>query len=292
MIYTKSNPIISLKSIFSSRIFAFMVIPLSMFYFSCQKEPIPENSLTVSEDNEVVCRSCSTLANNTTDFPTPTVNATAGSPYNRTTGKLYKARLYVAYYRLYINLRSSWVSISNQVDQNELSTKSRLPNTNLPNLTLINAAFSSANSGTTDFLKVTKFADYLWTSFQPSDNDIVYNASKNYWDVPYDAADTTGSYTIIFASGKTYAGKGKITRAQSSSNSVCANNAMDNPTKADHEFAYSKFYRPAGVSNDRQAFKEEAVRIYARNGLTVPSSSVSYNAINSPGIGYINTDHY
>jgi hypothetical protein len=276
------------------KLILFSLFAVGMFYISCQKEPVPTTTVSqLTEETEVVCRSCSTLVNNTTDFPTPTTNTIAGNPYNRTTGLLYKPRLYVAYYRLYINLRSSWTSISDQIDQNELATKSKLnPNATLPNMTLINGAFSAANGQSTDWLKVTEFMKYLDNNFQNSDDDKVYNRSKDAWDVPFDAADTTGSYTIIFASGKTYVGKDKITRAQTSSNSVCSANSMDNPTKADDEYAYSKTYRPTGVSNDRQAFKEEAVRIYARNLLLVPNYSVSYNAINSPGIGYINTDHF
>jgi hypothetical protein len=279
----------SLNSYASRTAFAAILLAIGLCY-SCQKEPfrqpLAENPSLASEVN---CRSCVPFDINT-GFPTPTTSTSSTSPYYQSTGKLYKARIYVAFYRLYLNLRPYYTGSSNQIDQNELVNFSGITG-NLPNLTLVNGAFSSAFAKSSYWDRVTEFCTKCYNTFQNSDKNYVYDASKNNWDASQTSTvDTVGSYTIIFtnAPSKTYSGKGKKARARDSADARCAQNGMDNPVVADQEPAYKTGLRPSNVSIDRQAFKEEAVRMFAMGG----TGSSTYNINASPGVNYIINDTY
>ena len=82
----------------------------------------------------------------------------------------------------------------------------------------------------------------------------------------------TGSYTIYFESGRTYSGKGPITRARTSAKEK---ELAHGDTVVEIEFM------PA--TSHRQAFKDEHLRIIENGG---PKANSNYNVINSPGKKY------
>jgi hypothetical protein len=117
-------------------------------------------------------------------------------------------------------------------------------------------------------------------------------SKANGWgdSVPINASvNVEGSYTIVFDNpvGWTYSGKGGGAQGVTGRCIVSANSRCGNlPTIADAQKA-------AILSNftlDRQAYKEEAVRMYIGGFLTKDSPGNTLNNIQSPGVGYIEAD--
>jgi hypothetical protein len=206
---------------------------------------------------------------------------------------LYKTRYFCALYRLYGNLRSSYLS-SNQITSQELTANSGLVNGYYPSINVLNSAFQYANpasTSTTNYEEIQKFIDYCTVASIPSNHSILSTSeadnligySRSNWDSP-NQTDTTGSYTIVFNSGKTYVGKGNRERCRISAKERCdASPNMDNGKWGDHEGFYIN--KPSTVSASDQAFKEEQIKIWAVGG---PLNN-TYNAINSPGLSKINS---
>ncbi len=86
----------------------------------------------------------------------------------------------------------------------------------------------------------------------------------------------TGSYTNTHESGKTYVGKGPKTRSQRSGKRIAKRH--DDPHR-------STEHTPA--ENDREAFKQESIRLDAEGG---PKSDSNYNKYESPGKLYREQD--
>ena len=92
-----------------------------------------------------------------------------------------------------------------------------------------------------------------------------------------DEVAQVGSYTLDFASGMKYAGKGPLSRAEQSAR-ILGEKYGDTAVKID--------WAPANSS--RQAFKDEAIRLKDIQG----PGKKTYNQINSPGKKYIEEDGF
>jgi hypothetical protein len=154
--------------------------------------------------------------------------------------------------------------------------------------------FSSSQA----FSKFTAFLNAIHTggtgaTLTVSEMNTLYNYSNSNWD---GVSGTVGSYSIIHSNQWDYSGKGPLSRGQQSCTENCIGtqkfnkqfwNSIDQPAlNADHEPAAN-----FAANSDRQAFKEEAIRMFIFGG-TRSTRSNTYNEINSPGLGYINTDGF
>jgi hypothetical protein len=90
--------------------------------------------------------------------------------------------------------------------------------------------------------------------------------------------EQTGSYTVTFENGKTYSGKGPMSRAKASAKRV--GDANDTKVAKD-----GIDWAPA--ESERQAFEDEDTRINDNGGV---DSKGNYNKIKSPGAKYKEED--
>jgi hypothetical protein len=104
----------------------------------------------------------------------------------------------------------------------------------------------------------------------------------------WEGASNEGSYTIFFASGNSYSGKGDKSRCLKSSLYRCGINAMDTPIIADSQPAALNF----STTYERQAYKEEAIRMYISGYEAKNNAGNTYNINNSPGKNHIIKDGY
>ena len=103
----------------------------------------------------------------------------------------------------------------------------------------------------------------------------ISSRSSNNYDKDFSESGV-GSYTNTHASGVQYHGKGSPKRAEQSAKEK---EAEYNDPIVDQDFKYAK--------DDREAFKDEAVRIREDGGIANPNN---YNKINSPGEKYLIED--
>jgi hypothetical protein len=258
--------------------------------FSCNKDT------TIENENQHSSLNLQAQARNSLACPVPTFTVPAtnsGSTY-AAGSKLYKARLGVAEYRLWQKVKT--LSQFNASTLSSIGLPSSLANATFA-LKMQKAIAVSANKPTA-YERLISFFTFLHTNstgatLTVSEMNILYNYSNSNWD---GVSGTVGSYSIIHSNQWDYSGKGPLSRGQQSCTENCIGtqkfnaqfwNSIDQPAlNADHEPAANFATNP-----DRQAFKEEAIRMFVFGG-TRSTRSNTYNEINSPGLGYINTDGF
>jgi hypothetical protein len=230
------------------RIQIFLAFFLMLFVFSCQnvQEGIsPVEKTTTGNQRIAAC------------IPSNFYPAITSS------SALFKYRYAVALYRYYSRIYSDY-----QVRESSSSTPPQITTSDLSRLqvsevttTMANLAKSAYFNPSVRWTKLTEFID-AGNNLPTSTQQAIVNKG-NTWD---GTTTTYGSYTIIFqtpVNGQTiYSGKGGgTTRCEQSANARCSGVPLiADYQKTSASYVYP-FVTPTPVEQ-RQAFKEEAVRMY------------------------------
>lgn len=268
-----------------SKLFTFFLLSfLLSTSFSCNKDTITEKEISHEKSDVQSSNERSILACPVPTFNVPAINS----------GKLYNARLAVAEYRL-------WQKVKGLSSFSATTLSGAGLPASLANATFalkMQKAIAVSISGSTTFDRAYKFRRALHSAtgatLTSTEISILYNYSNSSWDGP---STTVGSYSILFTNGWDYSGKGAFERAKGSCGENCTGghklnvqfwNSMDQPaTSADHQPAANY-----ASNTDRQAYKEESIRIYEFGGPRNTPRANTYNEIQQSGVGYINTDGF
>jgi hypothetical protein len=270
---------------------SFLFLSFTLFQ-GCQKEniSISESFLQAKSNNEEVASfQALEVACNPT-FPTIT-----------TSSPLFQFRYNIALYRFYAKIYTDFklrvpngnpfaVTITD-TDLARLGLKELILNTGAQS-DLVNIAREHYKGTTIDaWGSITAFLTLVaYQSLSATKRQAIVTKSNSWGDTAPNSPNIEGSYTIFFSlptAATTYSGKGGgtggvVDRCLTSANARCPNV----PTIADAQ----KSAPLSTYTLDVQAFKEEAVRMFTGGFTLKGEPGNTLNSIQSPGVGYINSD--
>jgi hypothetical protein len=252
------------------KIQVFIALFISVLVFSCQ-----DNSNQISPNggnNRKAPTSVNSINQDVTACnPTyPSINGTA----------LYDYHLAVSLYRAFANIYGDY-KLRKQSNPNAVVNGTTLSALGWGMIPATSMGVTATSPG---WPNVTSFISTGLTALSATaKNQVITKADA------WNTSGTYGSYTITFLAGTVYCGKGGgVTRCNQSANERCS----ATPQIAEYQNSGTGYYIVfgSGTTDERQAFKEEAVRMY--KGGFGTSSNNTLNTIQSPGVGYINADGY
>lgn len=271
----------------------FRVLFVSLLLASCSEQETIVSEQK-AESNSVIDENSAILAEKSSCLPYGFIvnknRIKPGSTSSRVR-KLYKLRQGVALYRCFTRMYSFYAknkSITNS-DLRTLKLKDLIPFNRKKEITNFVISIYKAGNTTRRWSLFTQYLDYVVSN--------VYGfQAKNIYDLSNKADEygKYGSYSIIFSKNYIYSGKGGgIDRCEKSAKSRC----KKSPLKADYQRASTKLIIKSSLIRNpnlqRQAYKEEAVRMYLSGFRNANISNDDYyNLRQSPGRKYIMQDGF